>query len=106
MEQLRDHLGIEKWLLFGLSWGSVLSITYALRHPQRVSELIVTAVATGRHAEIEWLIRGFGAADDWCAWEDALATIPPGRDVQHEPWEPRFQLAFARLVPHQETLGL
>ncbi|GAA5000466.1 alpha/beta fold hydrolase [Actinopolymorpha pittospori] len=34
MEQLREHLGIDKWLLFGVSWGSVLSLTYALRHPE------------------------------------------------------------------------
>jgi proline iminopeptidase len=57
MEQLREHLGIDKWLVFGGSWGSVLSVTYALRHPERVSEMIVTAVATGRHSEIEWLGR-------------------------------------------------
>ncbi|MFB9909463.1 prolyl aminopeptidase [Allokutzneria oryzae] len=140
MERLREHLGIDKWLLFGGSWGSVLSVTYALRHPSRVTEMIVTGVATGRHSEIEWLIDGFGplapeaferfragvpdpgddisaayhrllmdpdpavhlkAAEDWCAWEDAVVTVPPGRDAEPGPWDtPEFKLTFARLVTH------
>ncbi len=41
MERLREHLGIEKWLLFGGSWGSVLALVYAERHPGRVSEMVL-----------------------------------------------------------------
>jgi proline iminopeptidase len=58
---LRTRLGIEKWLLFGGSWGSVLSLTYALRHTERVSEIVLMGLATDRFIEIEMLIRGLGA---------------------------------------------
>jgi proline iminopeptidase len=37
MERLREHLGIERWLLYGYCWGSVLSLAYAGQHPERVS---------------------------------------------------------------------
>ncbi|MEY2581497.1 MAG: proline iminopeptidase [Ilumatobacteraceae bacterium] len=55
IEQLREHLGIECWIVFGLSWGSVLGLTYAERHPDRVSGVVVAAVSTGTAADIDWL---------------------------------------------------
>ncbi|SFW81780.1 prolyl aminopeptidase [Amycolatopsis australiensis] len=58
---LRTRLGIEKWLLFGGSWGCVLGLTYALRHTERVSEMVLMGLATDRFLEIEMLIRGLGA---------------------------------------------
>jgi proline iminopeptidase len=60
MELLRTTLGIERWLLFGGSWGSVLSLTYAVRHPERVTELVLMGLATDRHLEIGLLTRGLG----------------------------------------------
>lgn len=60
-ELLRTRLGIEKWLLFGGSWGCVLGLTYTLRHPGRVSELVLMGLATDRFLEVEMLIRGLGA---------------------------------------------
>jgi proline iminopeptidase len=48
MERLREHLGIERWLLYGYSWGSVLSLAYAEQHPDRVSEIILAAIDVGR----------------------------------------------------------
>ena len=47
MELLREHLGIDRWMLFGGSWGCVLSLVYAERHPDRVSELVQMGLATG-----------------------------------------------------------
>ena len=44
MELLRKHLGIERWQLFGGSWGSTLSLAYAQRHPERVSELVLRGI--------------------------------------------------------------
>lgn len=41
MEQLRAYLGVERWLVFGGSWGSALSVAYAERHPERVSEMVL-----------------------------------------------------------------
>jgi proline iminopeptidase len=55
IEQLRGHLGIEKWIVFGLSWGSVLALTYAERHPQRIIAIVVGAVSTGTAADINWI---------------------------------------------------
>ena len=43
MERLREHLGIERWLLYGGSWGSTLILAYAERHPERVSEIVIPA---------------------------------------------------------------
>jgi proline iminopeptidase len=60
MELLREQLGIERWLLFGGSWGSTLILAYAERHPRRVTEIVLIGVTTGRHSEIEWLYGGVG----------------------------------------------
>jgi len=58
MEQLREHLGVEKWLLYGGSWGVTLALAYAERHPERVSALVLLSVTTTRRSEIEWLYGG------------------------------------------------
>jgi proline iminopeptidase len=58
MERLRRHLGIERWLLHGGSWGSTLVLAYAERHPHRVSEIVISAVTMSRRSEIDWLYRG------------------------------------------------
>lgn len=55
IERLREHLGIERWIVFGVSWGSVLGATYAERHPERVRALVLAAVSTGTAADIDWL---------------------------------------------------
>src|SRR5262252_4557190 len=54
MEQLREHLGVDKWLLFGGSWGVTLSLAYAERHPDRVSAMVMVSVTTTRRTEIDW----------------------------------------------------
>lgn len=60
LEQLREHLDIEAWLLFGGSWGSTLGLAYAVEHPQRVTEMVLWAVVTTRAHEVEWLTRAMG----------------------------------------------
>ncbi|MFG2142302.1 prolyl aminopeptidase [Streptomyces sp. NPDC048650] len=60
MERLRDHLGIDRWLLFGGSWGSTLLLAYAEHHPERVSEIVIPGVTTTRRTETDWLYRGVG----------------------------------------------
>ncbi|MCP2243720.1 prolyl aminopeptidase [Lentzea aerocolonigenes] len=59
-EKLREHLGIDKWLLIGGSWGSTLILAYAIQHPDRVSEIIIPAVTTSRPEEHAWITRGLG----------------------------------------------
>jgi proline iminopeptidase len=81
MERLREHLGIERWLLSGSSWGSTLILAYAERYPHRVSEVVITGVTTTTRAEIDWLYRG-------------LAHFLPGE------WE-RFQAG----VPQPDRAG-
>jgi proline iminopeptidase len=60
MERLREHLGVDRWLLYGGSWGSTLMLAYAEAHPARVSEMVLCGVTTTRRREIDWLYRGVG----------------------------------------------
>jgi proline iminopeptidase len=54
MERIRLHLGIERWQLFGGSWGSCLSLAYAETHPEHVTEIILRGVFTLRQRELRW----------------------------------------------------
>jgi proline iminopeptidase len=76
MERLRGHLGIERWLLFGGSWGSTLILAYAERYPQRVSEIVIIGVTTSRRAELEWLYEGVGRFFP-AEWELFRDGVPP-----------------------------
>ena len=58
MELLREHLGIDRWLVTGGSWGSTLILAYAERYPERVTEIVISAVTTSRRSESDWLYRG------------------------------------------------
>jgi proline iminopeptidase len=75
MERLRERLGIERWLLFGGSWGSTLILAYAERHPERVSEIVIPNVTTCRRSEIDWLYRGVGRFFPE-AWERFRLGVP------------------------------
>jgi proline iminopeptidase len=91
MERLREHLGIERWLLHGGSWGSTLILAYAQRHPDRVSEIVIPSVTTTRRSEIDWLYRGVGRFYPE-AWERFRDGVPPAdRDGD-------LVAAYARLV--------
>ncbi len=58
IETLRHHLGIERWLLFGGSWGSTLALAYAQAHPERVAGSVLRGVFLGRPSEVEWFLHG------------------------------------------------
>ena len=60
LERLRVHLGIERWLVTGGSWGTTLALVYAERFPHRVTEIVLSAISTTRRSEIDWLYRGAG----------------------------------------------
>jgi proline iminopeptidase len=79
MERLREHLGVERWLLFGGSWGSTLSLVYAERHPERVSEIILVAVTMTRRVDVDWLYRGVGRFFPE-EWERFRAYVPEAAD--------------------------
>jgi proline iminopeptidase len=58
MDRLRRHLNVERWLLFGGSWGSTLSLAYALSHADRVAGMILRGVFLGSRAEVDWYLSG------------------------------------------------
>ncbi|MEV0679310.1 prolyl aminopeptidase [Actinosynnema sp. NPDC050436] len=60
VELLREHLGVRRWMVFGGSWGCTLGLHYAELFPQRVTEVVVVAVTSGRFSEVEWLYGGLG----------------------------------------------
>ncbi len=80
LEALREHLGIDRWTLHGVSWGSTLALAYALAHPQRVDALLLAAVTTGGRAEIDWITEGVGRIFPE-AWAELAASVPPGERV-------------------------
>lgn len=89
-ERVRAHLGVDRWLLRGYSWGSTLALAYAEQHPERVSALVLSAVTTTRRVEIDWLYRGVGRffPEAWDRFR-AFAGVGPDGDVVG---------AYARLV--------
>jgi len=142
IERIREHLGVERWLVIGGSWGSTLALAYAERFPKRVTEIILFGVTTGRHKEFDWSFRG-GLADlfpeqwerlrdavpaalrdgdiidaycrllhdpdasireqaalAWCTWESATPAWPPAHGLSPRFGDPRFRMAFARIVTH------
>jgi len=77
MEKLRRHLDVEKWLVFGGSWGSTLALAYAQANPERVTELVLRGIFMLRREELLWFYQE-GAS--WMfpdAWEHYLEPIPP-----------------------------
>src|SRR6202795_3659021 len=75
LERLRTHLGVERWLVFGGSWGSTLALAYSQAHPERVSELVLRGIFLLRYAEIRWLYQHGASAifpDYWEAYRDVI----------------------------------
>jgi len=79
LETLRAHLGLERWMVFGGSWGSTLALAYAQSHPERVTELVLRGIFLLRRSELEWFYQDpLGAASIFPdLWEKYLAPIPP-----------------------------
>jgi proline iminopeptidase len=77
IERLREHLRIERWQVFGGSWGSTLALAHAETHPARVTELVLRGIFTLRRSELEWFYQ------EGCSWifpeafEDYLRPVPP-----------------------------
>lgn len=76
MERLRKHLGIDRWQVFGGSWGSALALAYAQTHPERVTELVLRGIFTLRRQELDWFYEGGASAVYPDLWEDFLAPVP------------------------------
>lgn len=100
IERLRTLMGVEKWMVFGGSWGSTLALAYAETHPEHVSELVLRGIFTLTEAELDWYYK-FGVNQMFPdKWEAFVAPIPP---------EERGDLIAAfrkRLTSDDETVQL
>lgn len=141
LEVLREALGVERWVVFGVSWGATLGLAYAERYPDRVLGIVLSSVTVSRPGDIHWLYHEAGrfypdawrrfrdgvpkgegggnlvdayfrllhdqpdigirekAAEEWCAWEDAVSPLPGG-STNPRYQDPAFRMTFARLVTH------
>ncbi|OZM76126.1 prolyl aminopeptidase [Pseudonocardia sp. MH-G8] len=95
MERLREHLGVDRWLLHGGSWGSTLILAYAQQYPHRVSEIVIPSVTMTRRADIDWLYRGVGRfyPEAWERFRDGVPESERDGDLV---------AAYARLVAHPD----
>ncbi|MGD0500232.1 MAG: prolyl aminopeptidase [Bryobacteraceae bacterium] len=75
-EKIREHLGMERWQVFGGSWGSTLALAYAETHPERVTQLILRGIFLLRKQEIDWFYQRGASVLYPDAWEPYLAHIP------------------------------
>ena len=76
IEQLRTQLGIERWQVFGGSWGSTLALAYAETHPQRVTELVLRGIFMLRRWELEWFYQEGASRLFPEAWQQYIGAIP------------------------------
>ncbi|PWU56605.1 prolyl aminopeptidase [Micromonospora sp. S4605] len=91
IERLREHLGVDRWLVLGASWGSTLGLAYAQRHPARVSELVLFSVVTTSRREVEWITRDMGRIfpAEWARFRDGVPAADRDGDLAD---------AYARLL--------
>jgi proline iminopeptidase len=100
MDKLRRHLKIKKWMLFGGSWGSTLSLAYAQTHPETVTHLVLRGIFLCRKSEIEWF---YQKGAHWIypdAWEKYIEPIPQTER------ENLVQAFYARLTSSDEKVRL
>jgi proline iminopeptidase len=76
IERLREHLGVEKWTVFGGSWGSTLALAYAIAHPDRVEGLVLRGIFLLTQKELRWFYQDGASMLFPDAWERFLAPIP------------------------------
>ncbi|HVE18249.1 MAG TPA: alpha/beta fold hydrolase, partial [Ilumatobacteraceae bacterium] len=91
IELLREHLGVDRWLVWGGSWGTTLGLAYAEAHPERVSEMILASVVMTTRADVDWVTRAMGRVfpAQWERFRDVVA--PSERDGN-------LAAAYARLL--------
>jgi proline iminopeptidase len=91
IEALRQHLGIDSWVVAGGSWGVTLALVYAQAHPDRVRAMVLVAVTSGTRAETDWITRHMGRVFPE-AWEEFAAGAPEAER------EGDLSAAYARLL--------
>jgi proline iminopeptidase len=134
IETLRHHLGLERLLLFGGSWGSTLALAYAQAHPDRVVGCVLRGVFLGRADEVEWFLHGLAAifpdahagfvgflpeeergdilggylpaARAWSVYEGSCSTLLPSPETVSSFAQDRTALGLARIEAHYFANGL
>ena len=83
IERLREHLGIDRWLVYGGSWGVTLGLAYAQRFPERASEMVLVSVTQSRQEAIDWLYRGMGRflPEEWERFRDGVPAVERDGDL-------------------------
>ena len=77
IEKIREELSIEKWLVFGGSWGTTLALCYAIKHPERVLGLVLRGIFLGRREDITWLYEKGGVSEFFPEAFDRYVSIVP-----------------------------
>lgn len=95
IERLRGHLGVDRWLVWGASWGTTLALAYAETYPSRVTEMILASVVSTTHEEVEWVTRAMGRVfpQQWERFRDGVD--PSDRDGN-------LAIAYARRLMHPD----
>jgi len=123
LERLREHLRIDRWMLFGGSWGSTLALAYAEAHPERVLGLVLRGVFLATRAEIDWFMHGMRHVypEAWRAFAEFLpareradllhsyyARLTNADPAVHMPaaraWD-RYESACSTLIPRADGLA-
>ena len=110
MEALRRHLGIERWLLFGGSWGSTLALSYGVKHPERAAGFVLRGIFLGTTKEIDWFLNGLRVVfpEAWRAFNEFLPE-DEGGDVLDGYYrrltdpDPKIHRPAAQAWNHYET---
>jgi len=91
VEALRRHLGVDRWLVSGTSWGTTLGLAYAEAHPGRVTEVVLAAVGTTGRREVDWITRQMGRIfpEEWARFRDGVPEADRDGDLS---------AAYARLL--------
>jgi proline iminopeptidase len=122
IERLRAHLGVDKWLLFGGSWGSTLALAYAEAHPEQCLGLVLRGIFLARQSELDWFMHGMGIVfpEAWRAFSEFLPVAERDdlldnyyRRLTHpdpavhmpaaQAWD-RYEGACSKLLPTSDTL--
>lgn len=110
MEALRRHLGIERWLLFGGSWGSTLALSYGVKHPERAAGFVLRGIFLGTTKELDWFLNGLRVVfpEAWRAFTEFLPEEERGDVLEGyyrrltDP-DPKIHRPAAQAWNHYET---
>ena len=110
MEVLRRHLGIERWLLFGGSWGSTLALSYGVKHPERAAGFVLRGIFLGTTKELDWFLNGLRVVfpEAWRAFteflpEEERGDVLDGYYRRLTDSDPKIHRPAAQAWNHYET---